>query len=70
MVRAGLVLDGWDEIQGHLEVISGVHRSIRTLQRWAEKEQNPLPVYDSPGGGPLADAGKLEAWWERHRFTY
>jgi hypothetical protein len=60
-----LVLDGWMEITTHVEVISGVTRSMRTIRRWAEHTDDPLPVFRSPGGHVLADAQELEQWWWR-----
>ena len=62
-----MTLDGWDEIETHIQVITGVRRSRRTLQRWAARKRHPLPVFDSPGGrGKMADSDALERWWQRY----
>lgn len=66
----GMTLDGWDEIWTHLQVVSGVTRSLRTVQRWAKHDIDPLPVFQDPGGGVKCDSEHLEEWWDRHRFTY
>lgn len=60
-----MTLDGWDEIVCHLETITGIHKSIKTWQRWSRTKDDPIPVFDMPGGGIGAEADKLEEWWQR-----
>lgn len=66
MAADALILDGWDEIVTHVEVVTGMTRSERTVRRWAEFVDDPLPTFRAPGGrSVLAEAGAIEAWWSR-----
>jgi hypothetical protein len=59
-------LDGWDAIADHLQKVSGIARSTRTIQNWSRAAADPMPVYKTPGGRDVyAVAEELEAWWKR-----
>jgi hypothetical protein len=63
-----MTLDGWGEISTHMEVVTGITRSERTIRRWAGLGHDPLPVRRTPGGRDvIADSLELEAWWDRSR---
>jgi hypothetical protein len=64
------MLDGWKQIAGYLEELSGRKRSRFTLMRWAVRKPDPLPITRDPSNRPYADETQLKAWWERHSFTY
>ncbi len=61
-----MTLDGWGEISTHMEVLTGITRSERTIRRWAGLRLDPMPVKRTPGGRDvIADSLELEAWWGR-----
>ena len=68
MGTPGITLDGWEEITTHVEVLTGITRSQRTVRRWAAMRHDPLPVTRTPGGRDvIADSLELEAWWTRNK---
>jgi hypothetical protein len=72
MQRAGhSVLEGWKAICEFLARLSGIQRSEDTLQRYARRRHDPLPIIRTPGGRiVVATPHELEAWWKRHSITY
>jgi len=73
MQRAGRhrLLDGWKAIREYLAQLSGIERSEDTLQRYACRKHDPMPVHTTPGGRRvIAKEHELEAWWRRHSITY
>jgi len=57
-------LDGWCEIATFMDGL-GVHRTVRTLFRWASMHMDPLPVWYDPGGRVRAHREALARWWGR-----
>ena len=62
---SGTTLDGWKEIASHLENLSGIRRSVRTIMRWARRDVDPLPVRRTPGGDVFAQVEVVNNWWRR-----
>lgn len=65
-MKPAVILDGWGAIGAHLEDISGLARTERTLRRWASLDRDPLPVRRTPGGRDVyAERDAVTGWWRR-----
>lgn len=51
-------LEGWDEIASHMK------KCVRTVQRYAKRRRDPMPVYRHLGK-IVAKADDLDAWDKR-----
>jgi len=58
-------LDGWQGIADHFERLIGIRRTVRTLQRWAARTDDPMPIRSLRYGRTVADPEALSAWWKR-----